>query len=127
MRRGRRVYVSKLWKNRLAVYMREVYALSMEEVLSQLDGFEWDDGNRDKNRLKHKVSTGECEEVFFNRPLIILEDQKHSEREQRYAAHGTTDAGRKLHIIFTVRGTKCRVISARDMHRKERQFYDEQA
>jgi uncharacterized DUF497 family protein len=96
----------------------------MQDLLGQLNGFEWDEGNRNKNRLKHKVSTEECEELFFNEPLIILEDHKHSEIEQRYAAHGVTDNGRKLHLIFTVRNNRFRVISARDMHRKERKFYD---
>ncbi len=104
--------------------MGEVYVLAMQSGLSQLDGFEWDEGNRDKNRLKHKVSNGECEEIFFNQPLIVLEDHKHSKEEQQYAAHGVTDAGRRLHLIFTVRKTKYRVISARDMHGKERKFYD---
>jgi len=92
-----------------------------------MTGFEWDDGNRDKNRLKHKVSNGECEEVFFNQPLIILEDNAHSQNEARYAAYGVTDDGRRLMICFTVRKTKIRVISARDMHKKERQFYENQS
>jgi uncharacterized DUF497 family protein len=108
----------------LVVYMSKVYILGMQGGLSQLDGFEWDEGNRDKSRLKHKVSNGECEEVFFNQPLIILDDPKHSQEEQRYAAHGMTDDGRRLHIIFTVRKNRFRVISARDMHRKEWKFYD---
>jgi len=98
----------------------------MQSGFSQLDGFEWDEGNRDKNRLKHKVSAEECEEIFFNEPLIILEDRKHSEKEQRYAAYGVTNEGRKLMVYFTVREIKYRVISARDMHRKERQFYEDQ-
>ncbi|MBM4152050.1 MAG: BrnT family toxin [Kiritimatiellaceae bacterium] len=99
----------------------------MQHEFSQMTGFEWDDGNRDKNRLKHKVSNGECEEVFFNQPLIILEDNAHSQNEARYAAYGVTDDGRRLMICFTVRKTKIRVISARDMHKKERQFYENQS
>ena len=99
----------------------------MKDRFGPLDGFEWDEGKREKNRLKHKVSFGECEEVFLNQPLIILDDHKHSEAEQRYAAHGVTDDGRRLHILFTVRKTKFHVISARDMHRKERRFYEDQA
>lgn len=95
----------------------------MQSGFSQLDGFEWDEGNRNKTQLKHEVSTGECEEIFYNQPLIILDDHKHSEEEQRYAAYGMTDDGCRLHIIFTVRKTKYRVVSARDMHKKERQFY----
>ena len=106
--------------------MSHIYILNMQDSFSQLDGFEWDNGNRDKNRLKHNVSCGECEEVFFNEPLIILEDHKHSETELRYAAYGATNEGRRLHVVFTVRETNYRIISARDMHRKERQFYDDQ-
>ena len=106
--------------------MVTVYILVMQSGFSQLDGFEWDEGNREKNRLKHKVSNGECEEAFFNQPLIILDDHKHSEEEQRYAAYGVTNEGRRLMVYFTVRETRYRVISARDMHRKERQFYEDQ-
>lgn len=106
--------------------MGTVYIQVMQSGFSQLDGFEWDEGNRDKNRLKHKVSNGECEEVFFNQPLIILDDAVHSQDEARYAAYGVTNAGRRLMVYFTVREIKYRVISARDMHRKERQFYEDQ-
>ena len=106
--------------------MGTVYIPVMQSGFSQLDGFEWDEENRDKNRLKHKVSNGECEELFFNQPLIILDDHKHSVEEKRYAAYGMTNEGRRLMVYFTVRKTKYRVISARDMHRKERRFYEDQ-
>jgi len=89
----------------------------------RLDGFDWDEGNRDKNWLKHRVSNGECEEVFFNVPLLLAENAKHSETEQRYLALGRTNGGRLLFISFVVRTDKIRVISARDMHRKERTVY----
>ena len=96
----------------------------MKELLNSLLGFEWDDGNCKKNQTKHNVSVKESEEVFFNQPLIILEDSKHSKGEQRYAAYGVTDDDRKMMVFFTVRKSKFRVISARDMHRKERVFYE---
>jgi len=86
--------------------------------------FEWDDGNRDKNR-KHGVENWECEQVFFNQPLIILDDPKHSVVEERFAAFGRTDQGRLLVAVYTMRGTKLRIISARDMSKKERLFYEE--
>ena len=87
--------------------------------------FEWDEGNRDKNLLKHNVSNGECEEVFFNEPLIVVDDPKHSGQESRRAAFGVTGAGRGLTIVFTVRSGRIRVVSARDMHKKERAFYEQ--
>ena len=94
--------------------------------LTNITGFQWDDGNARKNE-KHGVSTAESEQVFFNAPLLMLEDAKHSVSEPRFHALGKTDDGRLLHITFTLRedGTKIRVISARDMHRKEREIYDQ--
>ncbi len=99
----------------------------MNESFSGLAGFEWDAGNRTKNKEKHDVSTGETEQVFFNEPLIILDDAKHSKAEKRVAAFGVTDAGRRLVVVYTVRGDKIRVISARDMHKKERAFYEQES
>ena len=94
--------------------------------LTNIAGFQWDDGNVRKNE-KHGVSTAESEQVFFNAPLLMLEDAKHSASEPRFHALGKTDDGRLLHITFTLRedGTKIRVISARDMHRKEREIYEQ--
>jgi uncharacterized DUF497 family protein len=93
----------------------------------QIAGFDWDDGNSRKSADKHDVSQAEAESVFFNDPLIVIEDAKHSEREQRFHALGKTGQNRPLHITFTLRqnGTMVRVISARDMHRKERKAYEE--
>jgi uncharacterized DUF497 family protein len=86
-------------------------------------GFEWDAGNREKN-LKHGVHASECEQVFFNEPLVILDDPKHSEAEDRFAAFGQTDRGRTLVVVYTQQASLLRVISARDMNRREREFYE---
>ncbi len=96
---------------------------SIRSLLLRCTGFEWDKGNRDKNWLKHRVSNSECEQIFFNRPLIIHFDEMHSGKEDRFYALGHTDLGRNLFIVFTIRGTKIRVISARDMSREEREIY----
>ncbi len=95
--------------------------------LDQIAGFDWDDGNRHKSADKHDVSQAEAESVFFNDPLIVVEDARHSEREPRLNALGKTAQNRLLHITFTLRqnGTMIRVISARDMHRKERKAYEQ--
>jgi uncharacterized DUF497 family protein len=90
-----------------------------------LVGFDWDDGNRLKNQEKHGVSIGECEQLFFNEPLVILESDGRSESEARYAAFGRTDENRALVAVFTIRHNLLRIISARDMSRKERKFYHE--
>jgi len=94
--------------------------------LNGVTGFDWDEGNARKND-KHGVSMAEAEQIFFNAPLLLLEDESHSQREIRLHALGQTDVGRGLHITFTLRqaGTLIRVISARDLHRKERAIYDQ--
>ena len=94
--------------------------------LSKLTHFQWDAGNYRKSVEKHSVSQFEAEQVFFNQPLLLLEDFKHSQLEQRFHALGITDIGRKLHITLTLRENEqaIRVISARDMHRKERLIYE---
>jgi uncharacterized DUF497 family protein len=93
--------------------------------LTKITGFEWDDGNARKN-VKHDVSMAEAEQIFFNIPLLVLEDIKHSRMELRFHALGRTDQARLLHISFTLRqaGKKIWVISARDMHRRERAVYE---
>jgi uncharacterized protein len=96
--------------------------------LDRIVGFEWDAGNRGRN-LKHDVSDGEAEQVFFSQPLLILEDARHSGREPRYHALGLTVDRRRLHVTFALGGDgqRIRVISARDVHRKERTIYDAKA
>ncbi len=94
--------------------------------LQRITGFNWDTGNARKNE-KHGVSTAEAEQVFFNVPLLLLDDAAHSQDEPRIHALGKTDDGRALHITFTLRQSDqlIRVISARDMHRKERAIYEQ--
>lgn len=86
-------------------------------------GFEWDKNNAKKIWQKHKVTPAESEEVFFNKPLVVAEDIKHSSYESRFYVLGKTDLGRKIFIVFTVRKRLIRVISARDMNRKEKGSY----
>jgi len=96
------------------------------ELLDRVEGFDWDEGNKEKNWEKHKVTYLECEEVFFNKPLIVKEDEPHSIAEARYYALGKTDSERLLFVVFTIRSRKIRVISARDMNKRERKIYYEQ-
>jgi len=93
---------------------------------SKVIGFEWDEGNARKND-HHGVSMAEAEQLFFNAPLLVLPDAKHSESEPRFHTLGKTNEGRRLHITFTLRNADqlIRVISARDMHRKERVIYEQ--
>ena len=94
-----------------------------------VQGFEWDDGNARKSDDKHGVSQLEAEQVFLNQPLLIVEDPRRSPREPRFHALGRTDDGRLLHVTFTLRAdaSRIRVISARDMSRKERARYAQES
>ena len=93
--------------------------------ISKITGFDWDAGKARKSAGKHAVSQFEAEQLFFNVPLLLSPDVKHNQGEYRIHALGKRDAGRRLHVTFTLRvgGTLIRIISARDMHRRERAVY----
>lgn len=96
-----------------------------EDPLDGCIGFDWDEGNVEKNWELHRVPFWEAEEIFFNEPLLIRPDREHSTSESRYLALGKTDSGRLLFISFTIRSSLIRVISVRDMTRKEVRRYEQ--
>jgi uncharacterized DUF497 family protein len=93
------------------------------DILSKCLGFDWDQHNARKNWEKHRATPAECEEVLLNLPLVVRDDSGRSEKETRFFALGQTSAARKLFMVFTIRGELIRVISARDMHRREWEAY----
>jgi uncharacterized DUF497 family protein len=98
----------------------------LSDIMPEITGFEWDQGNLLKNREKHGVECFEAEEIFFNEGLVLLPDEAHSVSEKRMVAFGVTNNRRFLIIVFTVRkNTQIRVISARDMSKRERKFHHE--
>lgn len=100
-----------------------MYMLIMRPPLS----FGWDKGNKDKNFKKHSVSNQECEEVFFDQQKKMLKDVIHSVKEDRYLLIGKTKKTRLLFIVFTLRDNTVRIISARDLNKKEYYLYEEKA
>jgi len=94
-------------------------------ILDLIVGFQWDQGNAEKSDQKQDVLPSESEEIFFNDPLLLNHDAKHSQSEPRYLALGITHDRRLLTVVFTLRenNTLIRIISARDQHRKERLVY----
>lgn len=92
----------------------------------RIEGFDWDPGNARKNE-RHGVTQAEAEQVFFDLGFLFVADDRHSQAEPRFHGLGATVAGRLLHVTFTARfdGTKIRVISARNMSRKERTRYEQ--
>ena len=97
----------------------------MEELFNNCTGFDCDKGNVNKNWECHSVTFVECEQVFFNSPVIVGDDERHSKDEKRWFLLGRTDQNRLLFVVFTVRNSLIRVISARDMSKKERRIYHE--
>lgn len=95
-------------------------------ILRGVKEFEWDKGNSGKNQ-KHGVSDSESEEVFFDERKKILKDVLHSKTEKRFILFGKTRRGRLLFVVFTIRGKKIRIISARKANKKEVKFYEEKA
>ncbi len=90
-----------------------------------IEEFDWDKGNKSKNKIKHNVIPKEAEQAFLDKKSATFEDKEHSQLEKRYKLLGMTKRKRLLHITFTIRGGKVRVISARDMSRKERKIYEQ--
>jgi len=101
-----------------------IFAIYMKNIFNSCTAFNWDAGNSTKNWIKHQVSITECEQTFFNEPIIVYEDKGHSENENRYFLLGKTNKNRLLLIVFTIRNHFIRVISARDMSKKEREIYE---
>jgi uncharacterized protein len=99
--------------------------MSLDFKISDIEGFDWDKGNIEKNKLKHGVNKEECEEVFLNQPLRIYDDNIHSKLEKRYGALGKTQKGRHLVVFFTIRDNKMRVISAHNQGKKDRKVYQD--
>jgi uncharacterized DUF497 family protein len=89
-----------------------------------LTGFDWDDANVYKNEKKHGLNYKLIEEVFFNEPLLIVEDFLHSIEECRCVAFGRDNKNNKIMVVFTVRDGLIRIISARIMTKKEKNFYE---
>ncbi len=97
--------------------------VKLTNILADCTGFEWDKGNSTKNWDQHDVSRIECEQLFFNQPLIVKRDSRHSIAENRYYALGRTDYGRLLFVVFVVKENLLRIISARDMDADEKVRY----
>jgi uncharacterized DUF497 family protein len=109
----------------LLKYVPAIYTVRVdwEERLAGCEAFQWDAGNAAKIWDRHQVTPAECEELFFNRPLVVGTDEGHSADEERLYALGQSDSARLMFVVFTIRGRLIRVISARDMSRKERRIY----
>ena len=112
-------------KRPVTTYTAIVYGMTMTDVASvpEFEGFDWSGGNAEKNWKRHRVTPLEAEQVFFNNPRLVGADLAHSREEKRFYALGQTDENRELFLAFTMRARRLRVVSARDMSRRERRGY----
>jgi uncharacterized DUF497 family protein len=93
--------------------------MATADLLGECIGFDWDESNTVKNRERHKVARADAEDVFFHEPLVVRSDIGHSSSEKRYRALGRTSRGRPLFVACTIRRKLIRVISMREMNRRE--------
>jgi uncharacterized protein len=98
--------------------------MGRNDPLTACTGFHWDEANAIKNWERHRVTPEEAEDVFFHDPFVLRSDLAHSRHEKRYWALGRTGGERRLFVVFTIRKKLIRVISARDMSRKEIEKYE---
>lgn len=87
--------------------------------LSDIDGFEWDEGNRLK--VSKRMETEIAEAAFLGEPALYC-DEVHSSKEPRWFLMNRVEK-RYVFLAFTLRGNKIRVISARFMHQREVKKY----
>ena len=97
--------------------------MAAADPLEGCSGFDWDEANTGKNWDRHRVTPEEAEDAFFQEPLVVRSDVRHSKGEKRYYALGKTSTERRLFIAFAVRRNRIRVISVRDMNRNETAIY----
>ena len=94
------------------------------DPLAACIGFDWDEDNVVKNRERHRVTPEEAEDVFFHDPFVMRSDPAHSKGEKCYWTLGKTARNRRLFVAFTIRGKLIRVVSVRDMNRRENEEYE---
>jgi uncharacterized protein len=97
--------------------------MSGADPLENCVGFDWDESNTGRNWERHRVTPEEAEDLFFQEPLVVRSDPRHSKREKRYYALGQTSVGRLLFVAFASRRQLIRVISIRDMNQNEKEVY----
>jgi uncharacterized DUF497 family protein len=88
------------------------------------EDFDWDAGNRTKNR-KHHVEPADVEAMFLHTLLFVDRIVEPMHNEDRWLALGRDTSGRRLALVFTRRGPRLRPVSCRSMRVNERKLYEE--
>jgi uncharacterized DUF497 family protein len=87
--------------------------------------FEWDPQKAIANKRNHGVTFDEATTAFGDPFGMVVDDPRHSVGEIRMALLGYSQANRLLAVMFTERGDRIRLISARTATRRERKDYEE--
>jgi uncharacterized protein len=87
-------------------------------------GFEWDERKARTNFRRHRVDFADATTVFEDVRAVTVVDEDPD--EERYATIGTDALGQELVVVYTVRGERIRIISARRATRRERAQYEKQ-
>ena len=87
-------------------------------------GFEWDETKARRNLKKHGVSFEKASTTFGDPLARTIQDPLHSEEEDRFVNLGESHRRRLLVVVFTERGDKIRLISARVATRSERKDHE---
>lgn len=85
--------------------------------------FEWDDAKNAANIAKHGIDFEDAIRIFEG-PVLEKADDRRNYGEIRLIAFGVAE-GRELAVVYTMRGGRCRIISARRAHSRERKAYRE--
>jgi hypothetical protein len=85
--------------------------------------FEWDEAKRRANLAKHRIDFVDAKEIWRGDVLEIRSSQDHH-GEPRHLAYGLA-RGRIIAVVFTRRGERLRLISARRARHHERQAYQD--
>lgn len=93
--------------------------------LGKHKNFEWDKWNIDKSYQKHGITPNETEEAFLDEKAVIIQDVRHSQKEERFVLVGKTTGEKFLFVVFAMREATIRIISARRANRRERKKYEE--
>jgi uncharacterized DUF497 family protein len=89
-----------------------------------LIAFAWDPEKARNNLQKHGVAFSEAATVFRDRLSVTISDPDHSNVEDRFITIGISASGRLLMVAHTDRENGTRIISARELTRKERKAYE---
>lgn len=87
--------------------------------------FEWDPDKAASNFAKHGITFHEAATVFDDPLAMTYHDPDHSQDEDRFITFGQTSTGKSVSVVHVDRDDRTRIISAREMTRRERSQHEQ--